>query len=324
MPIRSTEEDVFNGKSMLIQDHSKFTVKCRSLPISRWIITIPLLLNLLTGCSRDHKKPESDPYSDNGSQNTYSDARAENKVQALKTGETWPILNESDVFVSGQNNLNLYRTQKTVTKLCEIHLNNQFLIVEKSEERLKIRLDRIAHKDLECPKEFTFAYIKTSEIAATPAHLQNTIDLTQTVPVYSEDESIEEAICVLPEGASIQVIERTDITSTKIVLSEDLCGDEVEEIGIIKNTELLPLNELFYRTPKLYPHIITFDLNIFPSQELVNDLVSPACTIAKGNSILVNTENNSLQVPINPYCDEELSLAYFQYRSGLWWKDQPK
>lgn len=220
-------------------------------------ITFVFLAFSLASCADDTSGTASDKERSNqsgsdtngepgsGSENAVSPAE---RSKALESGETWSLLTEDDVFTSKQDVV-LYRTSQLIEELCVLSPGFKYIISNKSDAYITIRLDRIAQED-NCP---------------------------------------------------------LDQQSSAYIKAEDFNANEKAEYGEGPHDGL-------------EPHTLTFDLKIFQNSDKADP---PLCVIAKGNAVLVNPGDSSIQVPVSRKCGSEVYLGYYRYVPGIWWEDQP-
>lgn len=215
------------------------------------IINFAFIVLTSISCSDDSSNSNVNETQTEPTQKTIESENAtppEQKTKALESGDSWSTVGKEDIFLS-QTELNVYRDSNTLEELCILSSGLRFIILEKTEAFVKIRLDRIA-QDEGCPVEQqAFAFIKI-----------------------------------------------LDFEENKQNQPEEKNSDTYEA------------------------HTLTFDLKIYHNVEKVDPAL---CVIAKGNPVLVDPSDSSIQIPVSSKCDADYSLGYYRYVPGLWWEDQP-
>ena len=146
----------------------------------------------------------------------------------------------------------------------------------------------------------------------------------QDVIVYRTSEAVEE-LCILSPGLQFIILSKANsfyrIRLDRIAQDEN-CPLEEQSIGIVKSEDIESNSQAEFDVPgNLEPHTLTYDLKVFRTSEKTD---SALCTIAKGNAVLVNPSDSSIQIPFSTQCGPDHLLGYYRYVPGIWWEDQPR
>ena len=146
----------------------------------------------------------------------------------------------------------------------------------------------------------------------------------QSITVYKSAETID-SLCDLNEGIQSIILARAN-SYIKIrldrIAEDESCPLDQQSVAFIKLEDFNANNEIEIESSGgLEPHRLTYDLKIFRTND---DIEQEMCSIAKGNPVLVNPSDTSIQVPFSIQCDPDYKTAYYRYRPGMWWEDQPR
>ncbi|MFK7823175.1 MAG: hypothetical protein AB8G05_03405 [Oligoflexales bacterium] len=145
----------------------------------------------------------------------------------------------------------------------------------------------------------------------------------QDITIYRTTDTDDE-LCVLSPGLQFIILSKAN-TYLKIrldrIAQDENCPLEEQSVGFIKTEDSETNSETEFESSELEPHRLTYDLKIYRSNDKTDQAL---CTVAKGNAVLINPSNTSIQVPYSKQCDPDFNLGYYRYVPGIWWEDQPR
>lgn len=289
-----------------------------------YILKLSILILFFSSCQgSDHSATESEsPETAQKNSEPVNSVKAPGQTDNVVAEKQLLSLSAENLLFISSDSVQAWSDRQKTDLLCQLPFGSQFLITDKKEEWLKIRLDRIAEKSpIHCPEDAYEAWVLKEETGQTAA--QESPDKS----VISSDgplnnESGEDILCQLNEGDQIEIVERISPTERKIKTVSGSCYDQGFKEGWIRQASMLTSTEKNSKVVRFIPHRLTFDLKVYGNEKKDGPSV---CLIAKGNSILVSqTSSQKIQMPKSKQCDPVHDFVWFTYVPGLWWEDQPK
>ncbi|NRA47088.1 MAG: hypothetical protein HRU09_19230 [Oligoflexales bacterium] len=153
---------------------------------------------------------------------------------------------------------------------------------------------------------------------------EDVLTTRQDVVVYRTSEAVDE-LCILSPGLQFIILSKANSfyrIRLDLIAQDENCPLETQSIGYVTTDDIEANSQAEFEVGQsLEPHTLTFDLKIFRTAEK-SDV--ELCSIAKGNPVLVNQGDESIQVPYSSQCGDEYPLGYYRYVPGIWYEDQPK